>query len=128
MVERLKVYNAAEFARRPIPPRRERGKTLVEHVKGAALDPSLSATWWVGRQWAVTAYGLEALDGRYLIEKARLTERVDTWSWPTHMGDKAWVDIEDFITAWLVAMTMHGARMPAEAIHKAIALTAPREA
>lgn len=44
--------------------------TAVIRVRGEALHPVL----WRGKQWAVTEYGVEALDGTYAIEKARLGE------------------------------------------------------
>lgn len=31
---------------------------------------NLDEIWWQGRQWAVTAYGIEARDGTYHIEAA----------------------------------------------------------
>lgn len=66
--------------------------------------------WWSGRQWAVTAYGIERLDGTYPIEKTRLFENLPRYSWPEHMGGKTWADNDDFATAWLVAIALHGAR------------------
>jgi hypothetical protein len=46
----------------------------------------LSEVWWQGRQWAVTAYGIECRDGLYYIEKSRLLEN-QGYSWPRHMAD-----------------------------------------
>ncbi len=40
------------------------------HVRGEPLAP----VWWRGRQWAVTEFGLERLDGTYAVEAARLAE------------------------------------------------------
>jgi hypothetical protein len=34
----------------------------------------LSEVWWQGRQWAVTAYGIERRDGAYVIEARRLAK------------------------------------------------------
>jgi hypothetical protein len=62
-------------------------------VRGEAFSgPAL----WIGRQWAVTSYGVEARDGTYAIEKERLWEEMTTWPWEKHMVMKDWVDIEDF--------------------------------
>jgi hypothetical protein len=47
---------------------------------------------WRGRQWAVTEYGIEALDGSYAIKRDRLHERY----WLAHMEEKFWVDAVDF--------------------------------
>lgn len=72
--------------------------------------------WWQGRQWAVTSYGIEARDGRYVIEKARLTEGLkppNPYSWVRHVGQKTWVDLTDFSTAFFVAVAMHGRRLDA---------------
>jgi hypothetical protein len=68
------------------------------HVRGEALsEPVL----WVGRQWAVTAYGVEARDGTYVIESERLNEGGvgGNFPWECHMAAKDWVDVEDFRTA-----------------------------
>jgi hypothetical protein len=79
----------------------------------------LHSIWWRGRQWAVTEYGIEALDGTYSFEAKRLTEDIATWGRPAHMAEKDWVDIEDFSTAWLVALALH--RRVGRAIRKALA-------
>lgn len=65
---------------------------------------------WQGRQWAVTEDGLERRDGTYFIDKARLNEAWDdgSISWLHHMGEKTWLDKEDFATAFFVALTLHG--------------------
>jgi hypothetical protein len=67
----------------------------------------LNEIWWQGRQWAVTAYGIERRDGTYGIEAGRLFEDEQYGGWPAHMAHKVWVDIEDFCTAWLLAIAMH---------------------
>jgi hypothetical protein len=98
-----------------IPPRPQRGiecgmkylaiaKNEVK-VRGDRLDE----IWWRGAQWAVTDRGIECLDGTYFIDKARLLEEPD-YSWPQHMSGKGWVDIDEFTTAWLVALVLHGYR------------------
>jgi hypothetical protein len=85
-------------------------------------EEALHPIWWRARQWAVTAYGIEALDGSYAIEADRLAEDLDTdGSWLAHMGEKTWVDPEEFATAWLVALALHGIKIPAAAVRKAVA-------
>lgn len=69
---------------------------------------TLSAVWWRGRQWAVTEHGIEALDGTYAIGAETLTLDLSAHSWPQHMAEKRWVDNEEFATAWLVALALHG--------------------
>ena len=39
------------------------------------------------------------------------------------MWRKGWVDVEGFITAWLVAMTLHGVQPEPDLVKKAIART-----
>jgi hypothetical protein len=68
---------------------------------------ALHKIYWQGRQWAVTAYGIERRDGTYAIEAQRLSESIDskiTWLW--HMAQKDDVDLEDFRTAFLVACSI----------------------
>ena len=74
------------------------------HVRGEPLDE----VWWRGRQWAVTARGVERLDGTYHFEANRLDEGPKDYPWPMHMAEKTWVDIDEFTTAWMVALLLHG--------------------
>jgi hypothetical protein len=76
----------------------------------------LHPCWWIGRQWAVTAYGLEARDGTYALAADRLLEDLPDYSKILHMAGKEWVDLEDFVTAFLVALTLHEKLVPAEVI------------
>jgi hypothetical protein len=78
--------------------------TTPVKVRGEALHP----VWWRGRQWAATEHGIECLDGTYTIAARRLTANVETYVWPLHMGTKDWVDSDDFATAWMVALALHG--------------------
>lgn len=92
-----------------LPARPKRGVARIEMasnpvtVRGEALDE----IWWRGKQWAVTAHGIECLDGTYQFDAARLAENPD-YLWPKHMDGKDWVDIEEFSTAWMVALLLHG--------------------
>ena len=63
----------------------------------------LSKIIWLGRQWAATKYGVECRDGCYAIERRRLWEEDETYSWIMHMSEKAWVDLGDFAEALRVA-------------------------
>jgi hypothetical protein len=79
------------------------------------LGEELSEVWWRGKQWAVTAYGIEALNGTYVIAADRLDEGMRAGapleaSICVHMSEKDWVDQDDFVTAWLVALAMHNIR------------------
>jgi hypothetical protein len=64
--------------------------------------------FWRGKQWAVTVHGLECLDGTYFVEKGRLDEDLGAHSWLDQLAEKTWVDIDDFVTAWMVAVLYHG--------------------
>jgi hypothetical protein len=121
-MKECKVQNLAEFMKDyPREPSRsgdvpdERARRRVK-VRGT----NLHRVWWKGRQWAVTAYGIEARDGRYAIEKARLGERNGNWSWPMHMMEKNWVDIADFVSAWLVSLAKHHVDLSPEDVAFAI--------
>jgi hypothetical protein len=81
----------------------ETDKTPVQ-VLGEALAP----VFWRGKQWAVTEAGIEALDGKYFIDKERMLEGIEDHSWPMHMTEKTWIDADDFATAWMVAILLHG--------------------
>lgn len=70
-------------------------------VRGDALD----TIWMRGRQWAVTSYGMEALNGLYAIDVDRLLGGVQYL--PHHMHGKTWVDIDDFAVVFCVAVAMH---------------------
>jgi hypothetical protein len=85
------------------------------HVRGEPL----AEIWWQGQQWAVTAYGVEARDGTYAIAKDRLKEHLEDprpYSWIAHLGGKRWVDIDDFASAYFVAIAMHGQRLTQQEI------------
>jgi hypothetical protein len=57
---------------------------------------TLAEIWWQGRQWAVTADGLESLDGR----GDRLTaDALNGWI------------ADDFATAYRIAIAMHSRRL-----------------
>lgn len=64
--------------------------------------------WWRSANWAVTDYGLEEIRGRYPIEKSRLMENAPDWSWVAQVTGKEWCSPDEFATAWLVSLAMHG--------------------
>jgi hypothetical protein len=86
--------------------------TEIEH-----RGEDLHEIWWQGRQWAVTAYGIECRDGSYPIEAKRLTEehkQKQPYSWIAHIRDKkCWADIDDFATAYFVACAVPSRASPA---------------
>jgi len=91
--------------------------TTPVKVRGEKLDQVI----WRGRQWAVTEFGVECLDGTYAFAADRLAENINAHSWLAQVGGKTWVDTEDFATAWLVALAVHGSKATPEQIRKAIA-------
>jgi hypothetical protein len=118
----FKVQTLADFMNDPSPEPARRSAAPGERKKRRAKvrGTNLHKVLWTGREWAVTAYGIEARDGRYAIDKRYLAEQHGSWSWPMHMAEKGWVDLEDFIEAWLVALEKHRAEMAPEDIARAI--------
>lgn len=127
MSDTLEILSAAELLAEPIPHRPERGNDPIEHDNTPVprRGEDLSRVLWRGRQWAVTEYGIECLDGAYCIKKARLAENVEAYGWPLHVTGKTWVDPDDFCTAWLVALALHGVRVAKSHVREAIARSYP---
>jgi hypothetical protein len=101
------IINGMDMVPRPRP---RRGVARIElsrepvHVRGEELGE----VWWRGHQWAVTAHGIECLDGTYPIAAHRLLdERDGAYNWPEQAG-KIWVDVDEFATAWMIAILLHG--------------------
>ena len=102
----------ADWARPDVPPSQKRGVPRIAIGKNAVKvrgETLPGEVWWQGVQWAVTERGIECRDGCYYIAKDRLLEgwRERVHCWPEHLAEKAWVDIDDFATAWLVALLLH---------------------
>lgn len=55
--------------------------------------------YWQGRQWAVTAYGVEALDGRYQIARSDLDDEPARKRLLDQMRDHYWVHLDDLRAA-----------------------------
>jgi hypothetical protein len=73
---------------------------------------SLSKVLWLGHQWAVTTFGVEARDGCYVIAASRLWENEAEHGWVRHMASKAWVDAQDFSEALRIGRARHAPRNP----------------
>ena len=86
---------------------------MIAYDKGevAVRGETLGEIWWQGRQWAVTAYGLERRDGTYFIAKEDLLHDALAYSPIEHIGKKIWADVDDLATAYLVAVALHGSRL-----------------
>jgi hypothetical protein len=76
----------------------------ADHVKCRG-EPLSTPTYWQGRQWAVTSFGIECRDGLYNFGQHRLWEdEYSSWGgWISHMAEKGWVDLPDFAEALRVA-------------------------
>lgn len=74
----------------------------------------MTEVWFKGRQWSVTEYGLESERPGYAIPKERLLEFLPDHSWLIQVVPKVWVDQDDFIAVFALALTMHGKPLPAE--------------
>jgi hypothetical protein len=52
--------------------------------------------YWVGKQWSVTGYGIQAIDqklqGKFDIEASRIWED----GWPDALDDEKWFNAKDF--------------------------------
>jgi hypothetical protein len=81
-----------------VPPQYEAGNPV--RCRG---EPLCEPIYWQGRQWAVTAFGIECRDGCYVIKKSRVWENEDRHGWIMHMAGKNWADLEDFAEALRIA-------------------------
>jgi hypothetical protein len=81
------------------PPAYECDDSVQIHPMG---EPLTKPIHWQGRQWAVTAYGIEKRDGTYVIEADRYEDTL--CGWVNHMAvTKDWVDLDDFAEALRIA-------------------------
>jgi hypothetical protein len=71
---------------------------------------------WRGRQWRVTDHSITTIRSRkpyvpeYTIYFGRNMHMAVT-TWPEHMAEKVWVDLEDFISAYAVACAFTGTKI-----------------
>jgi hypothetical protein len=68
---------------------------LREHANREYEDTKLEIVNQYGT-WAVTKYGVEALQTAYSISKDRLRQN----RWLLHMSEKTWVNMHDFLRAF----------------------------
>lgn len=71
-----------------------------------------------GSQWRVTGRGMERTEADeasgYYIDRevlARGISNVDA-SWPVHMAEKSWIDLDDFEKAYRAAVAHFGLEVP----------------
>ena len=105
----LRIISPADWIEKPIPPhqRRDVERVTIADNEVKCRGEALGEIWWRGAQWAVTSDGIECLDGTYFIAKGRLLENRE-YPWPLHMAGKGWVDNDEFTTAWMVGLVLHG--------------------
>src|SRR5262249_129412 len=68
------------------PPRHHRAADQVR--EGRLSQP----VYWRGRQWAVTAYGIECRERPYFFEHSRIWEDEGRHGWVRQLASKNWVD------------------------------------
>jgi hypothetical protein len=123
--EPLRVLAQTNLMEMPPRTRQRRHVVAIDTTPVACRGEALHEIWWRGRQWAVTSYGVECLDGTYSFETKRLADGlhgsgpVDA-SWCVQMAEKGWVNVDDFATAWLVALSLHGVRVPPRKVRRMI--------
>jgi hypothetical protein len=78
-----------------------------------------------GRQWAVTNTGIETLShisgigAEYGFDAGRLVDSTKhrkgaLYDWPVYMAEKEWVDLEDFLLIFTVALSLHHEKYDAD--------------
>ena len=109
MDRKIRVISYAEMTLK-LPPERRVSSIAIADNEVPLHGEGLSEIWWRGKQWAATQYGIECLDGTYTIEKASLLKgNPDIQAMlPNHMSEKEWVDIDEFTTAWMIGLLLHG--------------------
>jgi hypothetical protein len=98
-------------------------------LRQRSVPAAAAATLWRGRQWVVTQAGLETADGRTAIAAARLAE---PWTGaapllrhPVDLLAEAWVDVDDYLTAYMVALALHAEHAPS--LDRGLVLSSVRE-
>jgi hypothetical protein len=71
----------------------------------------LESIWEQVGCWVITTFGLECLTLLYPIP-AHTLDMVEVCSWPEHMADKYWVNIQEFVQAWERSLVLHGKSRP----------------
>ena len=72
-------------------------------------------------QWVVTDYGVDTVEGQpeYPFEAKRLVDlgragQGDLYTWPVHLAEKSWVDIEAFVEVFIKAIEIHKGKYTGE--------------
>jgi hypothetical protein len=104
------MTNVSELAEKSIPLQPKRGAPSIAIADNEVKQrgDNLGDIWWRGAQWAITPRGLESLDGTYLIDGNSTIEDPPEYTCVKQMAGKAGVDIDEFTTAWMIALILHG--------------------
>lgn len=71
-------------------------------IVGEALSKPV---FWIGEQWAVTSYGIEARDGTYAADREFVFEIAGgAYDFCQHVGSKSWVNRLDLACAFRAAL------------------------
>lgn len=117
--DRFNVFTVEDLEAAPAP--RLTYPIVIDDTLVKVCSEAPMGIWWQGKQWAVTEYGVECRDGTYSIPANELTYDLDggtNHGWIEQMLSKGWVDMDDFRTAYFVALSMHGHQLPKEKIRK----------
>ena len=66
-------------------------------------EPLHEPIYWQGKQWAVTAYGVELRDGTYSIKGEEVWWDNHGHGWVEQLAEKEWADLYDFVEALRLA-------------------------
>lgn len=94
---------------------------IIDDTPVKMCGDALAKIWWQGKQWVVTEFGIECRDGTYAVPANELTYDLDSGTnhgWVEQMLSKGWADMDDFRTAYFVALSMHGHQLPKEKVRK----------
>lgn len=75
-------------------------KNKVRRLYG---DPLTKPIYWQGKQWAVTAFGIEARDGSYPIKSDRIWDDNDEHGWIDQIAENGRFNVRDFAEALRLA-------------------------
>ena len=71
--------------------------------KGRGADVLHRDVYWLGKQWAVTGYGIQAVDKKLEMKFDIEAHRIWEENLPDAMASEPWFDSEDFATALEIA-------------------------
>jgi hypothetical protein len=89
-------------------------ESMPESVRAKLMECRVDMpVYYVGRQWAVTSYGIEQIADEvgvkpyYHIHASSLRQSMGEGGWVGHMAGKRWVDTDDFSKAYEIALRVH---------------------